>query len=389
MSHLTEGELHTWLDGALDELGSAEAARVRHHLAGCEACAGRLEEERVIRDAAASILSSAAPEVRFPTLEELRTVAAARESRVRSSRRVQRLGWAATVVVALGTGWMLRGEWAPVMSKGPDVNPATSVMTNEVTDRATPTAAGTVASAEQKAPTEQEAGSENRASQARPQASGTEMVRAEPTVRRPAAPVVSQVAAASEDASKKSVAPNTSTIPSTALEEDVVVAAPTAKRAFPLPRTDSVANIAPPTLVRQKAETAEAAKGVAASSPSAADLGAGRVAAQRREAPAALDGFVSPDVTSHSLAVPGLVVLSVTRVDADGVPEGVRVVQLLSAGDTLELIHLPASRPPRLTERPVEGVTELTLPRPDGWLVARARVSQDSLRALVNRLQQH
>jgi len=391
MSHLTEGEMHAWLDGALDELGPAEAARVRDHLAGCEVCTGRLDEERAVREAAASILSSAAPEVRLPTLEELRSVATARESLVRSSRRIQRLGWAATVVVALGTGWMLRGEWAPVMSNGPAAGPASSVVTDGMTDRtapaeAVPTEAVPTGAAPQ---TEQKADAESRALQAPTQGLATDKARAEPPVRRPAAPVLSGEAAASQDASKKSRASESAAVPlATPPQEGVVAATPTAKRAFPIPRTDSVANLAPPTLFdRRNAQTLRAARGATAASTSVAGVGAAREASQVRAAPAALDRSESVGVTSHSLALPGLLVLSVTRMDADGAPGGVRVLQLLSTGDTLELVHLPASRPPRLMERPAEGVTELTIPQPDGWLLARARVSKDSLQALVNRLQ--
>ena len=46
MSHVDEGALHAYLDGALDEYPAAEGRRVREHLDLCPECAERLEVER-------------------------------------------------------------------------------------------------------------------------------------------------------------------------------------------------------------------------------------------------------------------------------------------------------------------------------------------------------
>lgn len=120
MSHLSEGELHGWLDGAYS--GSEEEASIRQHLESCSECFERLEEARGVRNEAAEILSRAIPEsVAAPTFEEIARRAAepaqGRTSQEAPGRRgrapvrwlsVERLGWAATVVLALGAGWMGR-----------------------------------------------------------------------------------------------------------------------------------------------------------------------------------------------------------------------------------------------------------------------------------------
>lgn len=110
MSHVGEGALHAYLDGALDEYPSAEADRIREHLDSCAECAQRLEAERSVRSDAHAMLGMATPEVDLPSLEELRAyVRRTRPTRTIASVRVTRMSWAASVVLALGTGWMLRG----------------------------------------------------------------------------------------------------------------------------------------------------------------------------------------------------------------------------------------------------------------------------------------
>ena len=72
MSHVDEGALHAYLDGALDEYPAAEARRVREHLEDCAECAERLEVERRVRGDASAMLGLAAPRVEAPSFEELR-----------------------------------------------------------------------------------------------------------------------------------------------------------------------------------------------------------------------------------------------------------------------------------------------------------------------------
>ncbi len=109
MSHVDEGALHAYLDGALDEFPRTEAERIRGHLDACSECTERLEIARSERADAHAMLNLAAPEVELPTLEELRTyVKQTRRTPSKMSVRMYRMGWAASVVLALGTGWVLR-----------------------------------------------------------------------------------------------------------------------------------------------------------------------------------------------------------------------------------------------------------------------------------------
>src|SRR6266436_2119235 len=58
MSHADEGTLHAYLDG---ELSGGERERVAAHLAECEACRARLDEERALVTRARDLLALAAP----------------------------------------------------------------------------------------------------------------------------------------------------------------------------------------------------------------------------------------------------------------------------------------------------------------------------------------
>lgn len=110
MSHVDEGALHAYLDGALDEYPAGEAQKIREHLDVCHECAGRLEAERALRHDAHAMLGLASPTIELPSLEELRAyVQRTRPAPSRMTVRVTRLSWAASVLLALGVGWTLRG----------------------------------------------------------------------------------------------------------------------------------------------------------------------------------------------------------------------------------------------------------------------------------------
>lgn len=122
MSHVDEGALHAYLDGALDEYPVAEATRIREHLDQCGECAERLEVERSVRSDAHAVLALAAPDVDLPSLEELRAyVKRTRPQRSTASTRMVRMGWAASVALALGTGYILRDGQLALQSPGMDV----------------------------------------------------------------------------------------------------------------------------------------------------------------------------------------------------------------------------------------------------------------------------
>jgi putative zinc finger protein len=100
MSHVDEGTLHAYLDG---ELPPVERERVDTHLKGCPACQARLAEERALIERASKLLGMATPPERtMPPLQELR--------QPRLTWRLRRpLAWAATVLLAIGLGWIARG----------------------------------------------------------------------------------------------------------------------------------------------------------------------------------------------------------------------------------------------------------------------------------------
>src|SRR6266853_3218378 len=102
MSHVDEGTLHSYLDG---ELSPDERAAVESHLSQCATCRASLAEERALLDRASALLGSARPVERpAPPFEQLR-----RESK-RSPWRVRRsIAWAASIVLAIGLGYSLRG----------------------------------------------------------------------------------------------------------------------------------------------------------------------------------------------------------------------------------------------------------------------------------------
>ena len=117
MPHLSDGDLHAWLDGAIAG-ASDEGASLRVHLETCADCAFRLEEARELKAQSGSILSSAVPREAAPPFEQIRENALADTTDVGGKsglRRLrgpwlsaQRLGWAASVALALGAGWIGR-----------------------------------------------------------------------------------------------------------------------------------------------------------------------------------------------------------------------------------------------------------------------------------------
>ena len=112
MSHVSDGELHAYLDEALEHYPSSDAHRIREHVESCESCRLRLEDERGARAQAATILESGAPEqIEPPPFEEIeRRGSAATAVRQRADgrmARLNRLSWAASVVLALGVGWVV------------------------------------------------------------------------------------------------------------------------------------------------------------------------------------------------------------------------------------------------------------------------------------------
>ena len=130
MSHISKGDVHAYLDGALGAYPEEAARHVREHLDACLMCAQLLEDERRLRQEASAILAASAQgPVEFDPLEELlaraaesgrQDPAAGAEGSERTGRarplggsRLYALRWAATIVVSLGAGWMARDLTRP------------------------------------------------------------------------------------------------------------------------------------------------------------------------------------------------------------------------------------------------------------------------------------
>lgn len=110
MSHVNDGTLHAYLDG---ELAPVERERVESHLVACPPCRERLAEERALIERASRLLELAVPPATARPVPPLHTL---RHQpgwwKVRAP-----LAWAATLVLAIGLGWYLRGTTAPRLDR--------------------------------------------------------------------------------------------------------------------------------------------------------------------------------------------------------------------------------------------------------------------------------
>ena len=146
MRHVHDGELHAFLDGALGLLPEGRGEEVREHLSNCPACRERLQDEEAVRSKAQILLGD--PDlsgVSLSTFEELRERAEAlgstppvphevdkeTKARYRGPLRGLPLAWAATLVLAMGVGWMGGQVWRglPSESQGAAFAPGESYPT--------------------------------------------------------------------------------------------------------------------------------------------------------------------------------------------------------------------------------------------------------------------
>jgi len=128
-----EGTLHALLDGALGAEDPARAATVEAHLEVCPDCRALLEDAMAIRDGATGILAALGTDARPDFQEVLARAGLAgsagaatgsagapgpgdpgRQDRLRRQARATRaVAWAATIVIALGTGYLVRDRLVP------------------------------------------------------------------------------------------------------------------------------------------------------------------------------------------------------------------------------------------------------------------------------------
>lgn len=127
MPHVDDGTLHALLDGALRAEEPERADEVETHLETCADCRARLQQAEELRGIASGIMASLDADADLPVSPDFGDVIARADSSLPGSRipgshegRVQRqyrwtrgLAWAATVVVALGTGYLARDLTGP------------------------------------------------------------------------------------------------------------------------------------------------------------------------------------------------------------------------------------------------------------------------------------
>ncbi|HSM08125.1 MAG TPA: zf-HC2 domain-containing protein [Gemmatimonadota bacterium] len=122
MPHINEGLLHAQLDGALGPDEQLQWAEAEAHLEVCEDCRRRRDEAADLRGAARDLLAAAGPAAPAgrPAFDELVDRARLRRAEPASGRKSSagtgaawwrtpaRLGWAASLVIAVGAGWIGR-----------------------------------------------------------------------------------------------------------------------------------------------------------------------------------------------------------------------------------------------------------------------------------------
>lgn len=108
MSHVDEGLLTAYLDGAF-EAGSAERREIETHLAACADCRVLLDDARRTKNRAQRVLDAAVPgAIAAPPWEDVVAEHGRRSGEARPRRRSFPLAWAASLVLAVGAGWMAR-----------------------------------------------------------------------------------------------------------------------------------------------------------------------------------------------------------------------------------------------------------------------------------------
>lgn len=391
MQHVDEGLLHALLDGELSALGGAREAEVRRHLAGCAECRARLEEARGIHERADALLRGGDPVgVEVPPFEAL----AARRVPARGPWRGTALAWAASVVLALGAGWLARSalqapETAaeprmrtaaperaappPVASAAPESTPpAETARGPEPEPEATPRAR--VAVREKESAPVRDAGGSVEVEKPAPPAAPPPALRAEPTVSErlaPSAPAVPAGAPApvaadvsGEAAPPGRLAQREERASSLALARE----AETARRRRATP--------APPVLELEGLVVTAA--GTAGDTLEAADVD-GWVGVHPREARRRLG--------QDPLRVPGLRVVSIQAGELEG-RQAIRLRQTLGTDVVLSLVQvrgpaevegLPAESAPGEHARLVRRVGDVTV-------VGSAPLPADSLARLLERL---
>lgn len=406
MSHVSDGELHAYLDEALEHYPSSHAQRIREHVESCESCGLRLEDERGARARAATILESGAPEqIEPPPFQEIeRRHSAPTAVRQRADSRMVRLrhlGWAASVVLALGLGWVV-GRQPGVLTRptGDEVAGLAGTPASASADlRPTEVAREPLTASRRAADSDLEFREQNRSA-----------VLNEEDTDELVADLPAQVALLQERRA------NTAAADRVPLSGGAVVSELTVTELNSAQRVDVLVE----SRDRQEAEIAQfsAAPVRAASSLQVTALvsapASSRLAQLARELSPTVekndlevvDLLSDPILPDRSLAIPGLTIVSVEWTTLDTGARALRVIQRL-AGDTatVELLHggvgsdpIPRAFGGRETQQAVgsasllgdlpPGMNQVTgeVRLVEGWVVLRGRLSEDRLRELLSLL---
>jgi hypothetical protein len=403
MRHVTDGELHAFLDGGLDLLPDGRGEEIRSHIADCPVCRERLQDEDAIRSQAEGILGSPElSEIALPTFEELRERAEAplpepleeegEKVRYRGPLKGLPLAWAATIVLALGVGWMGGEVFRTLPNEGRPRSPAAFVEGLPLSEDL----------------------------QGDPVAD---------SVSEPALALEEAVARVEQAPTEGGVEDEAEEVQSPSVVTGAVVEAERADEArareepADRPEPEAAQAVIPETVSREPAAlpdsgTAGANLVVTAARRDSTVVIAPAVTALNRQMPGA-DVLALKEVTSESdslgsalglpgLAVPGLKVVSIDWEERVPGERALLIRQILSPGDTLELRYLGlllgTETEPRRELMPLDEVSgrrvypnvlEASLPpgwaqvvmeRERGLLVARAPTDEDHLKALLKTL---
>jgi hypothetical protein len=168
----------------------------------------------------------------------------------------------------------------------------------------------------------------------------------------------------------------------------------TERRALSATRLDSVREVEQPVSRQAAPVTTQDVIGrdadVARRAVAEQQLTAG-ISAEPAAPAAGGDGAAAADRSSAeegvSLVVPDLEVIAVLPVGGGSTFAGVRALQRLETGDTLEVVHLPDGVEPSSLAPLRAGWSEIVRRRGSGWLVMRARLPEPSLVELLQRLE--
>ena len=318
MSHLESGTIHALLDG---EIPSSELGPIQDHLAACADCRAQLEAERQLLAESDGLIE----------VLELPTAPVARPARP-ERRWASGLAWAASLVAAVGLGWLGRG-W-----QRPD-SPSRVVGEQAVTPVTVPPVAPVAAPAPSPAPPAENTPARGRVDNA---------ARAKSASRRPA-PVVAQ----KEE------------LKSALDSRDALAAVPPA-------RPDS-------SVAR---ETAQPAPSPAAPAPAAGVTALGRSAAlrgpERKLSGLRLEEVITTAAAPEAIGLPD----AVRRLGGSlRLIDGMVPLRLEAQGQTVRVVYATAQGELVLSQRLVDGRIEVSLLAPPGF-------SPDSLARLRSKVRE-